>query len=290
MSNATSARATSPTPSDSGNARGPAVFSVTPDVWGMRTLIVNAYLATADDAERWVLIDAGLPGTAGAILGTAHHLFPARAPASVVLTHADFDHVGAVSAILRRWPETPVFVHPLEVPYVTGQLSYPPPDPAVGGGWMARLSPLFPKHPYNFGAAVQKLPDDGTVPFLSGWRWIHTPGHTPGQISLFRTRDHLLIAGDAITTVRQENVRAVWRQTPEVRPPPAYFTIDWRLAYESMRELAGLDPRLAATGHGVPMAGNLLRDQLSALLAHFPERGLPQKGRYVHQTWTTTAP
>lgn len=277
------------TPQASGNSsaagRGPAVFAVTPDVRGIRTLIVNAYLVAPEGTGRWVLVDGGLPGTAGPILGLAEQVFPGVEPAAVVLTHAHFDHVGAVGPVLRRWPNTPVFVHPLEVPYVTGQLSYPPPDPAVGGGWMTRLSPLFPKHPHDFGDAVRPLPADGSIPHLLGWRWIHTPGHTPGHVSLFRARDHLLLAGDAFVTVRQENVRAVWRQTPEVRPPPAYFTVDWRLAYESMRQLAALDPRIAATGHGVPMGGAALREQLSTLLENFGASGVPARGRYVRHSW-----
>lgn len=267
--------------------RHPPVFSVTQDVWGVRTLIVNAYIVATEPAGRWVLVDGGLPGTGGTILATAERHFPGAAPAAILLTHAHFDHVGAVGPVLRRWPDTPVFVHPLEVPYVTGQLSYPPPDPAVGGGWMARLSPLFPKHPHNFGAVVNTLPDDGSVPFLAGWRWLHAPGHTPGQVAFFRARDHLLLAGDAITTVRQENLRAVLHQVPEVRPPPAYFTVDWRLAFESMRELAALDPQIIASGHGTPMAGAEMREELAALLANFDTLGLPPTGRYVRHSWST---
>ena len=48
------------------------------------------------------------------------------------------------------------------------------------------------------------LPSDGTVPHLPDFKWIHTPGHTPGHISLFREKDQALIVGDAFVTVKQE--------------------------------------------------------------------------------------
>ena len=67
---------------------------------------------------------------------------------------------------------------------------------------MARLSPLFPRGPYDFTDRIVPLPLDGSVPHLPGWRWIHTPGHTAGHISLFRDSDRTLLAGDALTTRR----------------------------------------------------------------------------------------
>jgi glyoxylase-like metal-dependent hydrolase (beta-lactamase superfamily II) len=119
------------------------------------------------------------------------------------------------------------------------------------------------------------------VPELPEWQWIATPGHSEGHVSLWRERDQVLIAGDAITTTRQESLRAVLRQEREVRPPPAYFTPDWQSAYDSMLRLRSLQPRLLASGHGVPAGGRFLRDGFESLVRNFPERGLPTRGRYV---------
>ena len=87
-------------------------------------------------------------------------------------------------------------------------------------GLVAKLSPLFPRHTIRI-PSVQALPSDGTVPFLEEWRWVHTPGHTPGHISLFRDKDRVLLAGDAVITVEQESLADVVIQSKSftVRPP-----------------------------------------------------------------------
>ena len=94
----------------------------------------------------------------------------------------------------------------MERPYQTGRADYPPPDPTVGRGLMARMSPLFPESGIDISDRVHELPPNGTVPGMEGWRWLPTPGHSPGHISLFRESDRTLIAGDAVTTTRQESV------------------------------------------------------------------------------------
>ena len=48
---------------------------------------------------------------------------------------------------------------------------------------MARMSLLFPKGPFDFGDRMRALPDDGTVPGASDWRWLATPGHSPGHVA-----------------------------------------------------------------------------------------------------------
>jgi glyoxylase-like metal-dependent hydrolase (beta-lactamase superfamily II) len=267
----------------------PAFTPVVPGLSVLRDVFVNLYYAFPQDQPQgpWVLIDAGLPGSADKIKKHAEELFGADTPpAAILLTHGHFDHVGALDGLLAAWPDVPVYAHPLEVPYLTGRSAFPPPDPTVGGGMMAYLSFAYPKHPYDFGGRVQTLPADGSVPGLPGWRWVHTPGHSFGHVSFFRQHDKVLVAGDAFTTVKQESGSAVYTQKQEVHGPPAYFTPDWDAARTSMELLARMEPEVAATGHGIPMHGTELRRQLAEFVPQFDTLARPKTGRYVHQPAT----
>ena len=147
---------------------------------------------------------------------------------------------------------------------------------------MALMSKLYPRGPIDLGSRVQILPSDGSVPGFPDWRWIHTPGHTEGHISLFRERDRTMIAGDAFVTTKQESFLAVATQRPELHGPPAYYTSDWDAARESVRKLAALRPMVVATGHGRPLAGPDVADALDALARDFDRVARPSSGRYVH--------
>src|SRR5690606_31836029 len=114
--------------------------------------------------------------------------------------------------------------------------------PPWRGGWVAKLSLLFPRDPVNLEDRVRKLPPDGRVPGMPGWRWIPTPGHTPGHVSLFREADRSLIAGDAFVTVRQDSLYKVVMQRKEISGPPRYWTTDWPSARESVKRLHALNP------------------------------------------------
>lgn len=252
---------------------------VTDGVFWLRTLIANVCFVTSDSG--WVLVDAGVRGYGPAIHQAAVDLFgDSRPPHAIVLTHAHFDHVGGLRTLLERW-DVPVYAHGLELPYLTGRSSYPPPDPLVGGGAMAWLAKLYPRRPVDLGGRVQELPSDGSVPGLDGWRWLATPGHTAGHVSLVRDRDRVVIAGDAVITTRQESFWAVATQRLELHGPPAYFTQNWYAAAQAVRTLAEVQPLVLVTGHGRPMSGPAMRDDLHRLADRFETDEIPKRGRYV---------
>ncbi|ULO05750.1 MBL fold metallo-hydrolase [Paenibacillus sp. 19GGS1-52] len=254
------------------------MWEVAPQVIGLRTLFVNlAYVGLP--SKEWILVDTGLGQFADSILHTAQERF-GKPPLSIVLTHGHFDHVGTLKKLIAEW-DVPVYAHPLELPYLTGKEDYPPADPSVGGGLMATVSPLYPHRGIDFGPAVIPLPADGSIPGMEGWSYIHTPGHSPGHISLFRAADKVMIAGDAFITVKQESVFAVLTQQQAVHGPPAYFTTDWDEAEQSVRQLALLDPKVVLTGHGAPMSGAELSKQLAHLCKNFKEVAVPTQGKYV---------
>jgi glyoxylase-like metal-dependent hydrolase (beta-lactamase superfamily II) len=255
---------------------------VAPELSYLRDRIVNvAFVGTPGAGDRdWILIDTGLPGSAAKIQRAAAKLFGADSrPAAIVLTHGHFDHVGAVQKLSREW-DAPVYADEMELPYLTGRSAYPPPDPLVGGGAMAALSFLYPRGPIDLGDRVHALPADGSVPGARGWRWIPTPGHSPGHVSLVRDADRTVIAGDAFTTTKQESLTAALTQRPELHGPPMYFTEDWDAARDSVRHLAAYAPTAAITGHGPPMRGERLQHELHVLANHFDERARPKHGRY----------
>ena len=250
-------------------------------VYLVRTLISNVAFIGSLHSSRWVLVDAGVRGYATEIRRAAEERFGVGTqPEAIVLTHGHFDHVGSLHALLDTW-RVPVYAHLLEMPHLTGRVDYPPPDPLAGGGMMAWSSRLLPKAAIDVGPSLLALPQDRSVPGAPGWEWIHTPGHTAGHVSLLRAQDRVLVAGDAITTTKQESLLAVATQRSEVHGPPAYFTIDWDAARESVRHLASLQPEVLATGHGVPMSGASMRHRLQLLATHFDEVARPKFGRYA---------
>jgi len=260
--------------------RSGSIDEVSSDLCCCTIQIVNIVLAGT--RSEWVLVDAGMPQAADWIIDIAEQRFGAGAkPRAIVLTHGHFDHVGSVVKLVDVW-DVPVYAHELELPHLTGKSSYPEPDGSVEGGLVAKLSPLFPNEPVNLTGHVYALPSDGTVPGMPGWRWIHTPGHTPGHVSLFRDDDRSLIAGDAFVTVEQDSLYKVITQKKQLTGPPVYFTTDWQAAWQSVKKLEALKPELAITGHGAPMFGDELTNGLTALAGDFDRIAIPEYGRYVN--------
>ncbi|MEO5601405.1 MAG: MBL fold metallo-hydrolase [Cyclobacteriaceae bacterium] len=263
------------------------LFSVAPGVWGRKEIFVNLYMIQDQSTGAWALVDAGLKWSAPKIKKMASELFgEGSRPAAIILTHGHFDHVGALATLIEEW-NVPVYAHRLEVPYLTGQSPYPPADPTVGGGLMAAMSWMYPKGPINVQDYIHPLPENNSIPGFKDWKYIHTPGHAPGHISLFRESDRVLIAGDAFVTTKAESAMHLLGGVKHLSGPPKYFTCNWASAELSVIKLAALDPEVAATGHGQPMQGEELSGALKNLSLRFKKVALPEEGRYVNEPAVT---
>lgn len=251
-------------------------------VWCIEGSYVNSYiLQTA--LNRCVLVDCGLPGSHGRIRAGIRELRDGGCtPTAIILTHGHRDHVGAARELSEEY-DVPIYAHFLELPYLDGRSQYPPADPTVGGfdGFVSRFLTVQPR---RIGAHLQMLPGsdlevEGAIPeHLPEWRWVSTPGHSPGHISLFRQRDRTLLAGDALATTCMDSwthgvlkPRRLWRGgTP--------LTCDWVAARHSVRLLARLQPHAICCGHGRPILDAHAASELGCLAEAFP---LPPRGRYL---------
>ena len=261
-------------------------FQVSQGVWGMKIIFVNVYVIANRRGfpKGWVLVDTGIKGSENKIIAMAESVFgPGAKPNAIILTHAHSDHTGSLEALLKIW-DVPVYAHELELPYITGKSSYPPPDPTVGGGIMSLLSVLLRIKPINIGSRARAIDLENGISELPEWKIIHTPGHTPGHISLFLPLNTTLIAGDAFVTTHAESAIHVMASIKKLSGPPKYLTADWPAAAASVRKLAELEPRIAATGHGPVVRGREAQDTLKNLADHFESIAVPESGRYVGQS------
>ncbi len=248
---------------------------VAPRVHRVEEAYTNWYVVEEDG--RLTIVDTGFPRSWRSLQAALDEL--GRSPAdvgAVVLTHGHFDHVGSARRLADAWG-VPLYAHPLELPYLTGLSDFPPRDPTMGGA-MAQMSRFMPDHGYDLGDRLRELPADGSLPGLSGWRWLHTPGHTPGHVSLYREADGVLLAADAFATMNLDSWSAFLTRKRELSRPSPPFTFDWATTRLSIMKLAALEPKVLAAGHGLAMEG----DHIAAELRRFTESFTPpRRGRYV---------
>ena len=253
----------------------PPLEAVRPDVARLPVVFVNAYLVGTPGSGPWALVDTGLPHSAALTRSAARARFGGRPPEAILLTHGHFDHAGAALALADAY-DVPVYAHPLELPYLTGRSDYAPPDPTIPGA-ISFLSRTFSHAGTDLGARVHALPDDGSVPGMPGWRWIHTPGHSAGHTSFWREQDRTLLAGDAVVTADLDSWTALATMPRQFDRPPAPLTPDWDAALASLAVLADLAPEAVGAGHGQAIT----RGTANALHTFAAHALRPPDGRYV---------
>jgi glyoxylase-like metal-dependent hydrolase (beta-lactamase superfamily II) len=205
----------------------PGVFRV--DRAGMpgRPGTLNVCLLVADDGSA-TLVDAGFPGIAEAVQATlAETRVSESSLRRVLVTHHHVDHTGGLPEIVAM-SGADVWAHKDDVPFIAGAM--PHRDDA---------RPM-PEHVHAQPTRVDlHLVGGEVLDVLGGCHILHTPGHTPGHLSLYLPALSLLVAGDI---VRYEN--------GTVTRAPEMFTADLELAERSLRFIAGLEFERLLPYHG----------------------------------------
>jgi glyoxylase-like metal-dependent hydrolase (beta-lactamase superfamily II) len=209
----------------------------------------NCYLVR--DPDGCTLVDTLSAGSGDAILKAADRFGPIR---RILLTHAHFDHVGALDELAARLPEVPVLMSARDARFLPGDISLDPREPHTNLKGPGRIGnfPQKKTRPDRFLA-------NGV--YIGPLRVIATPGHTPGHISLLDVRDGTLISGDAYQT--QGGVSTTVLINPFF-PIPGMATWNPEFAYRSALHLRSFAPERLAPGHG-PVVEKPLAKMDSAL-------------------------
>lgn len=137
----------------------------------------NSYLVTDDSTNDAVVVDANVEPEQ--LLRVARQR-KAKVMA-ILLTHTDLDHIGGLPDLIRELGPVPVAVHDAEREVVTDgkplrrefALEFPP---------IAGVVSLREDEPYRAGSLELEV--------------LHTPGHSPGGVSL--KIDRVVFTGDAL--------------------------------------------------------------------------------------------
>ena len=188
-----------------------------------------------------LLIDAGLRGSSGAITRglKALDLSPDQI-GRVVVTHAHPDHSGGLGELVAG-RVTAVAAHRLEADIIEGR--EPAPSPLQNGLLAMLAEPILTRLMGNPVPVDDRLEDGDTLPFGTGVRVVHLPGHTEGSVALHLPEKRAIIVGDAL------QYKLAWR----LGPPAAGVTQRPKEAMRSLEKLLALDFDTICFSHFPPM-------------------------------------
>jgi glyoxylase-like metal-dependent hydrolase (beta-lactamase superfamily II) len=206
------------------------------------------------DKDSLVLIDTGMPGSAPVILELVKQTGIGDIPLrSIILTHQDIDHIGGLPAFLAYGDEAPiVFAHEDDKGAINGTQPMLKMIPERLAGFLQQVPEatrsqfeqtfLHPSRPNVDHTIV----DGETLPIAGGLTVIHTPGHTPGHVSLFHQPSKTLIAGDAMIA-----------ENGELKGPRPSNTPDMEKALQSLKKFKDFDIETVICYHGGRIQGGV---------------------------------
>ena len=159
-------------------------------------------------------------------------------PRAILLTHIHFDHAGATGALVRRWPEVPVFVQDRGAPHMASPERLLASTARLIGedGIRARWGGMAPVPRENLHVLEggERILDDA-------FRVAYTPGHAVHHVAYLHEASGWALVGDV----------AGVRITPEATviaptPPP---DVDLEAWPASLAKLRGWEPERLCLSH-----------------------------------------
>lgn len=186
--------------------------------------------------ERVIIIDTGLPGSLKLIRETLKEkkIEPERV-SLIILTHCHSDHFGDISGI-KEYTGAKVAVHRTEADCIR-----------EGKNTEIRPVSLIPKllslffRPKPIKGVEPDILIDNELPlddFGVNGKIIHTPGHTPGSISVL-LKDGKVFIGDLLMKFNEKN-----------KPVLPIFATDMNEAKRSIEKLLSMSPKIFYLAHG----------------------------------------
>ena len=181
-----------------------------------------------------ILVDPGPQSTEEALLEALGD----TEPTAILLTHIHFDHAGVTGALVRRWPDLPVYVHERGAPHMAAPERLVASAARLHGGeeGLARMwGEVVPVPERN----IQVLAGGETV--LDAFRVEYTPGHASHHVSYLHQPSGVAFVGD-VAGVRIPPCDYVMAPTP----PPDVDVEAWD---RSLDIVAGWEPEALALTH-----------------------------------------
>ncbi len=187
-----------------------------------------------------ILIDTGAPGDGKKIINylKRNHIQPSDI-SLILLSHRHVDHVGGVHEILEH-VNAPVAIHAKDAqPVINGEKSTLTPTGIFGR--LFKLTPLPNQSVPPINPQIIFNEDLDLTEFGVNGRVIHTPGHTPGSVSVLMSNKEFIVA-DAIA-------RNPFSKNP-VFPP---FHDNIAEALKTLEYILSFQPKILHVGHGGPI-------------------------------------
>jgi hydroxyacylglutathione hydrolase len=204
----------------------------------------NIYFLADDGGV--IVYETGSVGAADAIRKAANER---GGITRILLSHAHADHRGGASRL-----DAPVYCHPDERPGAEGDgwLSDGFDFSKLGNPLVRAIAPRSIRDMDGGPLEIAGTVEEGDR--IGGFEVMHLPGHTPGQIGLWRESDRLAIVSDAVFVWNPFSIAGL---PGRVRLPPPPIRPDDAAARATMRKIAALDPAAVWLGHYGPLTGDV---------------------------------